>query len=64
VEHVVLECNGFDTLKKLHVAESSKAIKVKNWLEEYRREQGREKEMEQGIQLDATQKQAMLQTDV
>ena len=64
MEHVVLECNGFDTLEKLHVAESSKAVKVKSWLEEYRREQGREKAREQGIQLDATQKQAMLQTDV
>ena len=64
MEHVVLECNGFDTLEKLHVAESSKAVKVKSWLEEYRREQGREKAREQGIQWDATQKQAMLQTDV
>jgi hypothetical protein len=55
-----MECTGFDMLENPHTAESSKARKVKKWLEDYRRKQY----MQQGLQLEATQEQAMSQTDV
>jgi hypothetical protein len=62
VEHVVLECDGFDASKKLNLAEFCYAAKEKRWLaEEYSREQAREQAREQDNQ---TQKQAMPHTDV